>query len=178
MNAEGTQSARAPSALVWLVLSALVLALDQASKYWVIAELPEHTAVPVIDGVWNWYRSYNSGAAFSLLSGAGGWQQTVFGILAIAVSALLGRWLYLTPRGAYRAAVPYALVIGGALGNLVDRLLRGHVVDFIQWHWRGHYWPTFNVADAAIVIGALAMVLLGVAGPITKSRRDSVGIGQ
>lgn len=177
MNANGMRTAQPPNALIWLTISALVIALDQSSKYWVLTALPEHTAVPVIEGVWNWYRSYNTGAAFSFLSGAGGWQQGFFGILALAVCGLLGYLLYRTPRSAYKIALPYALVIGGALSNVVDRLLRGHVVDFIQWYWRDYYWPAFNLSDSAIVVGAIAIGLHGVLGqgPTVNTNRKRSG---
>ena len=138
-----------PNALIWLILSVVVILLDQLSKAWVLAKLPEYTATPVIEGFWNWYRTYNTGAAFSFLSDAGGWQIWFFTILAVAISGLLGFWLSRTARGDWRQAAPYALVIGGALGNVIDRLIHGHVVDFIQWHWREHYWPAFNLADSA-----------------------------
>ena len=151
----------ARSALPWLLLSAVVLVLDQASKLWVLRQLPEFQAVPVIDGFWNWYRTYNTGAAFSFLSDAGGWQQYLFAALAVAISAVLGWWLAKTPRGDWRTALPIALVIGGAIGNLVDRLQHGHVVDFIQWYWRGHYFPAFNIADSAVVGGAIGIALFG-----------------
>ena len=159
-----------PSALPWLLASVLVIALDQWSKAWVLASLPEHAAVPVIDGFWNWYRTYNTGAAFSFLADAGGWQTWFFTALAFAVSALLGFWLSRTPRGDWRQAAPYALVIGGALGNVIDRLIHGHVVDFIQWHWRGHYWPAFNIADAAIVGGAIGIAVFGLLDGKRKGR--------
>ena len=148
-----------PNALIWLLLSAVVIGLDQWSKHWVLTTLPEYTAVPVIDGFWNWYRAYNTGAAFSFLSDAGGWQTWFFTALAVAVCALLAYWLSRTARGDWRAALPYSLIVGGALGNVIDRLIHGHVVDFIQWHWRDHYWPSFNVADSAIVCGAIGIAL-------------------
>ncbi|MBN6150917.1 signal peptidase II [Xanthomonas sp. AmX2] len=151
-----------PSALIWLLLSLAVIGLDQWSKAWVLSSLPEYTAVPVIDGFWNWYRTYNTGAAFSFLSQAGGWQLWFFTALAVGISGLLAWWLAKTPRRDWRSAVPYALVIGGAIGNVIDRLMHGHVVDFIQWHWRGHYWPSFNLADSAIVAGAVGIALFGV----------------
>ena len=150
-----------PNALPWLALSALVIVLDQLTKYWVLTALPEYTAVPVIEGMWNWYRTYNTGAAFSFLSDAGGWQKYFFVVLAAGICGLLGYWLARTPRGDWKTALPYALVIGGAIGNVIDRLLHGHVVDFIQWHWRDHYWPAFNIADAAIVGGAVGIALYG-----------------
>lgn len=148
-----------PNALVWLVVSVMVIVLDQWSKLWVLRSLPEFQAVPVIDGFWNWYRTYNTGAAFSFLSDAGGWQIWFFSGLAIAISGLLGFWLSRTPRGEWRTALPYALVVGGALGNVIDRIQHGHVIDFIQWYAGRHYWPAFNIADAAIVGGAVGIAL-------------------
>ena len=153
---------RMPGARPWLGVSAVVLAVDLLTKYWVLTALPEHTAVPVFDAWWNWYRSYNTGAAFSFLSSAGGWQRHVLTFLALAIAALLTRWLTKLPRHAWPPALAYALLIGGALGNAVDRIMRGHVVDFIQWHWRDWYWPAFNLADVAIVTGAAILVLQGI----------------
>jgi signal peptidase II len=153
-----------PNALSWLVLSAVVIVLDQLTKLWVLNSLPEHTAIPVIEGVWNWYRTYNTGAAFSFLSDAGGWQKYFFVVLALAISSLLGYWLTRTRRGDWKNALPYSLVIGGALGNVIDRLLHGHVVDFIQWYWHDHYWPAFNIADSAIVAGAVGIAMFGLLG--------------
>ena len=150
-----------PSALPWLIVSAAVIVLDQLSKAWVLARLPEYTAVPVIDGFWNWYRSYNTGAAFSFLSDAGGWQKWLFMGLAFVICGLLGTWLARTPRRDWRTALPFALVIGGALGNVIDRLMHGKVIDFIQWYWQDHYWPSFNIADSAIVAGAIGIALFG-----------------
>jgi len=150
-----------PNALPWLVLSAVVIVLDQLTKWWVLTSLPEYTAIPVIEGFWNWYRTYNTGAAFSFLATAGGWQKWFFTILAVVICGTLGWWLAKTPRRDWRTALPFALVIGGALGNVIDRQIHGHVVDFIQWHWREHYWPAFNLADAAIVGGAIGIALFG-----------------
>ena len=159
-----------PNALPWLAASALVIVLDQLSKAWVLASLPEYTAIPVIEGFWNWYRTYNTGAAFSFLSDAGGWQKYFFVVLAVAITGLLGYWLSKTPRRDWKTALPFALVIGGAIGNVIDRLLHGHVVDFIQWHWRDYFWPAFNIADAAIMGGALGIAVYGLfAGKPQKS---------
>ncbi|MGO0999732.1 signal peptidase II [Lysobacter sp. CA196] len=149
------------NALPWLIVSIVVIALDQLSKAWVLSSLPEYTAVPVIDGFWNWYRSYNTGAAFSFLSDAGGWQKYFFAILAVGISGLLGYWLSRAARSDWKTALPYALVIGGAIGNVIDRMLHGHVVDFIQWYWRDYHWPSFNIADSAIVAGAIGIAVYG-----------------
>jgi signal peptidase II len=153
-----------PNALPWLIVSVVIIFLDQLSKAWVMTKLPEFQAIPVIDGFWNWYRTYNTGAAFSFLSDAGGWQQYVFIALALAITGLLGYWLVRTPRADWKTALPYALVIGGALGNVIDRLLHGKVIDFIQWYWRDYHWPAFNVADSAIVAGAIGIALFGLLG--------------
>ena len=158
------------NALPWLGLSGLVIVLDQLSKAWVLATLPEFQPVPVIEGYWNWFRTYNTGAAFSFLGGAGGWQKYAFVVLAVVISIVLARTLAKTSRGDWKTAAPFALVIGGAIGNVIDRLLHGHVIDFIQWYWRGHYWPTFNIADSAIVGGAVGIALFGL-----LQRRDSPG---
>ena len=158
------------NALPWLGLSGLVIVLDQLSKAWVLATLPEFQPVPVIEGYWNWFRTYNTGAAFSFLGGAGGWQKYAFVVLAVVISIVLARTLAKTSRGDWKTAAPFALVIGGAIGNVIDRLLQGHVIDFIQWYWRGHYWPTFNIADSAIVGGAVGIALFGL-----LQRRDSPG---
>lgn len=156
-----TTSPPKPNALIWLLLSLAIIVLDQLTKYWVLTRLPEYTAIPVIDGFWNWYRTYNTGAAFSFLSDAGGWQQYLFAILAVVITVVLAVWLSRTRRGDWKTAVPFAMVIGGALGNVIDRLQHGHVVDFVQWYWRDHYWPAFNLADSAIVCGAVGIALLG-----------------
>jgi len=161
------------NALVWLLASAAVVVLDQLTKLWVLRELPEYTAIPVIDGVWNWYRTYNTGAAFSFLADAGGWQTWFFTALAVVISGVLGFWLARTPRGDWKTALPFALVIGGAVGNVIDRLQHGHVIDFIQWHWRDWYWPAFNLADSAIVAGAVGIALFGMFGG--KARSDGRG---
>ncbi|MGX5732123.1 signal peptidase II [Pseudoxanthomonas beigongshangi] len=157
-----------PNALIWLLLSAVIIGLDQWTKAWVLASLPEYTAVPVIEGFWNWFRTYNTGAAFSFLSGAGGWQIWFFTALAVGICGLLTFWLGRAPRGDWRQALPYSLVIGGALGNVVDRLIHGHVIDFVQWYWRDHYWPAFNLADSAIVAGAIGIALFG----LFEGKRD------
>lgn len=150
-----------PNALPWLVLSVLVIALDQWSKAWVLSSLPEYTAVPVIEGFWNWYRTYNTGAAFSFLADAGGWQKYFFVLLAFAICALMTWMLSRTARHDWKQAFPLALVVGGAIGNAIDRIVHGHVVDFIQWHVGQHYWPAFNIADSAVVGGAIGVALFG-----------------
>ena len=149
------------NALSWLGLSALVVVLDQWSKAWVLKTLPEHIPVPVIDGFWNWYRTYNTGAAFSFLADAGGWQKWFFVTLAFAISGLMVFMLARTQQRDWRSAMPLALVVGGAIGNVLDRLQHGHVIDFVQWYVGDHFWPAFNIADAAVVGGAIGIALFG-----------------
>lgn len=164
-----------PNAVSWLGLSALVVVLDQWSKAWVLETLPEYVAVPVIDGFWNWYRTYNTGAAFSFLADAGGWQKWFFISLAFAISGLMVWMLARTPRRDWRTALPLALVVGGAIGNVIDRFLHGHVIDFVQWHVGEHYWPAFNIADSAVMGGAIGIAVFGLLSG--KSKDTSKGNG-
>jgi signal peptidase II len=153
-----------PHALIWLALSALVIVLDQLTKYFAIELLEPYKAQAVIPGFLNWTLAYNAGAAFSFLHDAGGWQRWLFTVLAIAVSAVLVIWLRRTDRGEWRTALPLALVIGGALGNLIDRVRVGHVTDFIEVYYQQWSWPAFNVADSAISVGAVLLILFGLGG--------------
>ena len=148
-----------PNATAWLWLSLLLIVADQVTKWLAVANLEYLTPVPVIDGFWNWTLVHNYGAAFSFLSDAGGWQKWFFAGLAAVVSVVMALWLRLTPRADWRNALPLALVIAGAIGNLIDRVRYGYVVDFVDWYVGKHHWPAFNVADSAIVVGAVLLVL-------------------
>ena len=150
-----------PNALAWLVVSAMVIAFDQVTK-----ALVRHTLVPymphaVIPHVLNWTLAFNRGAAFSFLADSSGWQTWFFGILAVVVCAGFIVWLARTPRRDWRTALPVALIVGGALGNLIDRLAHGRVTDFIQVYWHTWAWPTFNVADSAISVGVVLLIAFG-----------------
>lgn len=155
---------RGPSALPWLALSGLILSLDAWTKSLALRHLDLHQPVPVIDGLLNWTLVYNPGAAFSFLSDASGWQRWFFATLAVGISSMLAYWLYRTPRGDWKQAAPYALVIGGAIGNLVDRIIHGHVIDFIDFYLGARHWPAFNIADCAVVCGAIGIALAGLFG--------------
>jgi signal peptidase II len=148
-----------PHALPWLLLSLLVIVLDQWTKHVALAALEPYAPQEVIPGLLNWTLAFNPGAAFSFLAGADGWQRWLFTALAVVVSIVLAVWLSRTPRHDWRNAAPLALVIGGALGNLVDRLRFGHVVDFVQVYWREWAFPAFNIADSAISVGAVMLIL-------------------
>ena len=148
-----------PNAISWLGLSALLVVLDQASKWLAVASLQFQQPVPFIPGFWNWTLTHNTGAAFSFLADAGGWQHWFFTVLAGLVCVALSIGLRHTARGEWRTALPFALVISGALGNVIDRLRFGYVIDFVDWYWRDFHWPVFNVADSCIVGGAIMLVL-------------------
>ena len=154
-----------PSAVSWLLLSAVLIVLDQWTKALALQHLSLHQSVPVIPGWLDWTLTYNQGAAFSFLSDAGGWQRWFFSALALGVSALLAGWLARIPRHDWRQALPFALIVGGALGNLIDRLRFGHVVDFVDAYWNEHHFPAFNVADSAIVCGAISLALFTILLP-------------
>jgi len=144
-------------AMRWYGLAALVVVLDQLTKY--LAEGALEYGRPV--EVFSWFNltlQYNTGAAFSFLSDAGGWQRYFFSTVAVVISALLVAWLYRMPRDQRLLALALALILGGALGNLWDRLVLGHVVDFISVHYGGRYFPAFNIADSAISLGAACMI--------------------
>jgi signal peptidase II len=146
--------------LAWLWLSLLVFVVDQASKFYFDSSLSMYQQIVIIPDYFSWTLAYNTGAAFSFLAGASGWQRWLFAVIAIIVSAVLVVWLKrLKPEETW-LAVALALVLGGALGNLVDRVLLGHVVDFILLHWQNRwYFPAFNIADAAITLGAILLAL-------------------
>src|SRR5882724_8238589 len=143
----------------WLLLSVLVVIADQASKYYIaqnFGEFEHISVLPVLDIT----RMHNVGAAFSFLASASGWQRWVFIGLALSVSIAIIVWLLRLPRGAsFLLAAGLALVLGGALGNVIDRIRLGHVIDFIHFHWNRAYFPAFNVADSAITVGAALLLL-------------------
>lgn len=153
-----------PNALVWLLLSAGVIVADQATKALVRDVLVPYVPHTVVPGILNWTLAFNRGAAFSFLAGSSGWQAWLFGGLALAVSAALAVWLARTPCGDWRTALPVGLIIGGALGNLIDRVLRGEVTDFIQVYWRDWSYPAFNIADSALTVGAVLLIVFGLFG--------------
>ena len=143
--------------LKWLTLGALVVALDQIVKRWVTSALNLGEEVPVLPFL-SWVRWHNEGAAFSILSDAAGWQRWFFIVLAIAFVAFIVYELRRLPRDQRLMGWVYGLIVGGAVGNLVDRVLHGYVVDFVLLHWRPYYFPAFNVADTALSIGAVLWI--------------------
>ncbi|AZF14315.1 MULTISPECIES: signal peptidase II [unclassified Pseudomonas] len=146
--------------LGWLVLSVLVLVIDQVSKAHFEGTLEMFQQIVVIPDYFSWTLAYNTGAAFSFLADGGGWQRWLFALIAVVVSAVLVVWLKRLGRDDTWLAIALALVLGGALGNLYDRIALGHVIDFILVHWQNrHYFPAFNFADSAITVGAIMLAL-------------------
>ena len=144
--------------LRWLRLTLLVVILDQVSKHAAVQWLSLHQALPVLPG-FNLTLVHNTGAAFSFLSDAGGWQRYFFIILTVSISLIMLVWLARLPAGRSLLACALSLVIGGAAGNLWDRLQYGYVIDFIDVYYGQWSWPVFNVADTAITVGAALLLL-------------------
>jgi signal peptidase II len=152
------QAAQRRSRAFWMLVVVAVIAIDQVTKYFantMLAYAEPHTLLPVLDITLH----YNRGAAFSFLSDAGGWQRWFFTVIALGVSIYIGIWLQRLKREQWLLSFALALVLGGALGNLWDRVWFGYVIDFISVHWDHHYFPTFNIADAAISVGAVLLLL-------------------
>ena len=140
----------------WLALAALVLILDQISKTWILESF-RHMERQSVTSFFNLVLVFNSGASFSFLADAGGWQKWFFVVLALGISLWL---LSLLRRHAQERLLPAALslILGGAIGNVIDRLRFDAVVDFLDFHLAGYHWPAFNVADSAITIGVVLML--------------------
>ena len=158
--------------LRWLWLSALVVVLDQVTKLWAEAALlgqPPLNLLPHLDLI----LVYNTGAAFSFLSDAGGWQRWFFVFMAGAVTLVLVFWLRRLRNRELWLAVALSLIIGGAVGNLLDRLLFGHVIDFIDIYYRQWHWPAFNVADSAISVGVVLILIDGFFGRKDQDQKTS-----
>ncbi|MFG6207128.1 signal peptidase II [Pseudomonas retamae] len=146
--------------LSWLWLSLLVLVIDQASKFYFEGRLEMFQQIVIIPDLFSWTLAYNTGAAFSFLADSSGWQRWLFALIAIVVSCVLVVWLKRLGRNDTWLAIALALVLGGALGNLYDRIALGHVIDFILVHWQNRwYFPAFNFADSAITVGAIMLAL-------------------
>jgi signal peptidase II len=142
--------------LLWL--SGLVVVLDQATKYIAEASLDYRMPVDIFPGL-NMTLVYNKGAAFSFLSDAGGWQRWFFMALSFIISIALVYWLRTVDKNRQYLAWGLALILGGAVGNLIDRSLYGHVIDFIDVYYSTWHWPAFNIADSAISLGAALLIL-------------------
>jgi signal peptidase II len=157
-------SSRAPTLALWLALALIVVVLDQLTKTLVVGHFALHDVRPVTS-FFSLVRAHNTGAAFSFLAGAAGWQRWLFIGLGLGASALMV-WM-ISRHGSQRLfCFAIAMILGGAVGNVVDRVLHGYVVDFLQFRFaflepvfNGGYFPSFNLADSAITLGAICLVL-------------------
>jgi signal peptidase II len=151
--------------LKWLWLSLLAVILDQASKLAIAGTMKLYQSIPVMP-LFKLTYVHNTGAAFSFLSEAGGWQRWFFAGLALMISTVIAVWLARLKKHETLLAVALALVLGGAVGNLIDRLAYGYVIDFLDVYYNDWHWPAFNIADSAITLGVILMLV------------ESFGLGQ
>lgn len=141
----------------WFVLSVVVILLDQGSKYWALHTLSPYQPNELMPMI-NLTLAFNTGAAFSFLSGAGDWHRWFFTGFSGIMSIVLMVWIIRTPRSARLQLAALSLILAGAVGNLIDRILLGHVIDFIDVYFSRYHWPAFNLADAAICTGAFLLL--------------------
>ena len=152
-------AARDPSGswLPWLGLAVALIIVDQFTKVLILGSLQLGDST-YVTSFFNVVRAHNTGAAFSFLAGASGWQRWFFTAIGV-IAAVFIIWMLRSHAGQRLFSFALACILGGAIGNVVDRLLYGYVVDFVQLHWRGWYFPAFNVADSAITVGAACLIL-------------------
>lgn len=143
----------------WFLLSLLLAVTDQMAKYWALSALSAYQAMPIIPFL-EFRLAYNTGAAFSFLSQTGNWHLWFFASFSTIMAIVLGVWLVKLPKKPKLKAFSISLILGGALGNLVDRFRLGFVVDFIDVHFKNYHFPVFNLADAWICIGAFLLILV------------------
>lgn len=153
---------------LWLGVAVVIVALDHVTKYLASANLTLYRPVP-ITGWLNMTLAHNTGAAFSLFADGSGWQRWFFIIVGVLVTLVLLAWLARQPPGAKLMPAALALVIGGAVGNLIDRVTLGYVIDFVDVYYGDRHWPAFNLADSAIVVGVILLLLEG----FLPSRKES-----
>jgi len=183
---------KSKSMLKWLWVTALVVVIDQVTKQWASHALQMYHAIDVIPML-NLFLAHNEGAAFSFLSSAGGWQRWLFTLVALAVSVGLVMWIRKLQPHEKWIAIGLAFILGGALGNVLDRIVFGYVIDFIQFYYSGQsclpgfalfqssqaslcIWPAFNIADSAITVGAAILILDGIVS--LKRKRQEVRSSQ
>lgn len=143
---------------MWLALAALIVLVDWATKELAMQQLELYRPVEVFSGL-NLTLAHNTGAAFSFLAGGSGWQRWFLSVVAVIICGVLLVWLWRQPNRARLLPTALALVLGGAIGNLIDRIRFGYVIDFIDVYYADWHWPAFNVADSAIVLGVTLLLL-------------------
>jgi signal peptidase II len=144
--------------LKWSWLSLLAIVLDQASKLAIVDSMQLYQSIPIMP-YFNLTYVHNTGAAFSFLSEAGGWQRWFFAGLALVISVVIAIWLARLKQHETLLAIALSLVLGGAIGNLIDRLAYGYVIDFLDVYYQTWHWPAFNIADSSITLGVILMLV-------------------
>ncbi len=163
---------------LWFAIAAAVVVIDQITKVWAESVLAQGQSI-VVAPFFKFQLAYNTGAAFSFLGEAGGWQRWFFSVVSFAVSVAIVVWIKKIAtsgkKDRFWELLALSLILGGAIGNLYDRILLGHVIDFIVWHYEQYYWPTFNIADSAICAGAALLVfdMLFVQDQKSKDEKNS-----
>ncbi|MDM7859737.1 signal peptidase II [Alteromonas sp. ASW11-36] len=155
---------------VWI--SVVVLVLDQWTKFAIVDSMRLYESIQVT-GFFNLTYVHNYGAAFSFLHDAGGWQRWFFTAIAVVVSALLLYWLKQAPKQQLRLPIAFSFILGGAIGNVYDRLVHGYVIDFLDFYYQQWHWPAFNVADSAIFIGAALLIIDMLFSKESEENRES-----
>ena len=156
--------------LKWLSLSVVVVLLDQLTKYIATISLVMYKPIAVMP-MFNWTLMHNPGAAFSFLHDAGGWQRWFFSIIAVVVSAVITLWIKRLEQHEKWQAIALAFILGGAIGNVIDRIWLGYVIDFIEVYYQHWYFPAFNIADSAITIG-VAMIIIDSLREYLRDRKN------
>lgn len=144
--------------LRWLWVAAIAFGIDQITKFMVLDGMELYQSIQIMP-FFNLTYVHNYGAAFSFLSDAGGWQRWFFTIIAVSVSGLILWWLRQTSKEQVLLPIAFSLILGGAIGNLFDRLVHGYVIDFLDFYYQNYHWPAFNIADSAIFLGAAILIL-------------------
>lgn len=144
--------------LKWIWLTVIVVIFDQLTKYIASTTLDMYQSISVMP-MFNWTLRHNTGAAFSFLADAGGWQRWFFAVIAVVVSAVIILWIKRLEQHEKWQAAALALVLGGAIGNVIDRIWLGYVVDFIHVYYQQWHFPAFNIADSAITIGVIMIII-------------------
>lgn len=163
------RSAFPPQAWLWLLVSVIVIVLDWETKQWASASLQLYRPLEVFPG-FNLTLAHNYGAAFSFLSDAGGWQRWFLTALASIISLVLLVWIFRLSRQEWLTALALSLVLGGAIGNLIDRIQMGYVVDFIDVYFGDWHYPAFNIADSAITCGVILLLLEAVMSTVGRKK--------
>lgn len=157
--------------LKWIWLATVVVIFDQLTKYIASSSLEMYQPIAVMP-MFNWTLMHNTGAAFSFLANEGGWQRWFFAVIAVVVSVVIVLWIKRLEQHEKWQAIALALILGGAIGNVIDRIWLGYVVDFIQVYYQQWYWPAFNVADSAITVGVAMIIIDSIREHLTERKNN------